>query len=141
MIRIAAICTLTLLLVGCAAHVNHPGTANAFDSNTYDTLMVTDSVIQSTKTAYLANQFPASIAPQVKTALNDLIAAYDAADLLYCGNPIQGPSSAALVCAPTSYHAMAMAGTATPAQQTAVAAAVSTVNSKTTALTAAKGGK
>jgi hypothetical protein len=80
--RLAVLLPLTLLLSSCAAHVNHPGTANTFDSDTYDALLITDNVIQSTKTAYLSNQFPASIAPQVKTALNDLITAYDTANSL-----------------------------------------------------------
>jgi hypothetical protein len=129
---------LVLLLAGCAAR--HSGTANTFDSGTYDALLTTDSVIQSTKTALAQGQFPASILGNVKTALNDLIAAYDAADLAYCGVPVAGTTTGTLSCAPGSYHAAAMAGTATPAQQAAVQADVNAVTTATAALTSAKGG-
>jgi hypothetical protein len=119
----ALVAVLMVSMGACAAHVNHPGTANTFDSDSYDTLLVTDSVIQSTKADYAAGTVPAAIMPQVKTALNDLIRAYDAADVVYI-----------------AYHNAAMAGSATTAQQSAVASALATVGQKTAALTSAKAG-
>lgn len=132
---------LLLLLIGCAAHQIHPGTANAFDSGAYDTLSVTDSVIQSTKADLAAGKFPASIAGNVKTALNALINAYDIADTFYCGAPVAGVGSGSLMCAPNSYHSLAMAGTATSAQSTQLTNDLNQVNTATTALSAAKGGQ
>jgi len=135
-----AVLLAALLIIGCSAHPIHPGTANAFDSNAYDVLSITDNVIQSTKTALAANQFPASISGNVKAALNDLIRAYDGADLAYCGQPIAGGAVGTLQCAPGSYHAAAMAGTATAAQSTAITNAINQVTAATTALNTAKGG-
>lgn len=116
---------LCLTLGSCktAAYVNHPGSYNTFDSQSYDTLIVTHSVIESTKADLAANKFPAQIAGAVKTALNNLITAYDVADSSY------------LV-----YHAAAAAGTATAAQQTTVATNLSNVNASTMNLTTAKAG-
>lgn len=128
------ILVIALLLAGCSATQIHPGTANAFDSAAYDTLSVTDSVIQSTKAALAANQFPPSISGNVKTALNILITAYDQADMIYCGAPI-GSS-----CQPNSYHTMANLGTATPAQSTSLTNALNSVTTATTNLTAAQKG-
>lgn len=113
-----------LLLAGCAARPLHPGAANSFDSNAYDSLIVCHSVIETTKTDLANNAFPASIAGNIKTALNGLIRAYDVADTAY-----------------VAYHSAALAGTATPAQSTAVSNGLSDVNTKTAALTAAKAGK
>jgi hypothetical protein len=115
---------LVLLLSGCAAHVIHPGSANKFDSDAYDSVLIAHSVIETTKTDLANNAFPASIAGNVKTALNDLIKAYDVADKAYI-----------------AYHNAALAGTATAAQSTAVTNSLTTVNTSTTALTAAKVGK
>jgi hypothetical protein len=133
-----------LLMAGCAAHVQHPGTANAFDSDTYDALLVAHSVIESTKSDISAGSFPASILPQVKTALNGMIDAYDALDVAYC-NPQAGtlPSTgaASLQCAAGSYHAAAMAGTATTAQSAQLQSQVNNLNSATSALAAAKKAK
>ena len=122
--KLPALLLAIMLSFGCAAHVQHPGTANMFDSDSYDTLLVTDSVIQSTKTSYTAGQFPAAIMPDVKTALNGLIAAYDTADTVYI-----------------AYHNAAMtAAGATPAQQSAVATSLAQVATATAALTSAKAG-
>jgi hypothetical protein len=129
-----------LFLAGCAAHQIHPGTSNSFDSATYDTLMVTDNVIQSTKADLAANKFPASIAGNVKTALNDLITAYDAADIAYC-DPQPGTTLGSLQCSPASYHAAVnSASGATNAQQALVSNALAKVNTATAALATAKGG-
>lgn len=122
--KILSALVLALALTGCAAHVTHPGSANAFDSNSYDAVLVAHSVIETTKTDLANGAFPASIAGNVKTALNDLIKAYDAADQFYI-----------------SYHNAALAGTATAAQSTALTNALTDVNSKTSALTSAKVGK
>jgi hypothetical protein len=112
----------TLLLVSCAAtHPIHPGAANSFDSTAYDAVLVAHSVIETTKTDLANNTFPASIAGQVKTALNDLIKAYDIADTSY-----------------QTYHTAAIAGKATTAQSTAVSSALTDLQAKSTALTAAK---
>lgn len=133
---------VTVLLAGCAAR--HPGTANAFDSSTYDALLVAHSVIESTKSDISAGSFPANILQNVKAALNGLIDAYDALDVAYC-NPQSGalPSTgaASLQCSPNSYHAMAMAGTVTPAQSSSLQLQVNSLSSATSALAAAKKGK
>lgn len=138
--RTATVMVMALLLLSlssCAAHVNHPGTANTFDSDTYDALLVTNNVINSTKTAYANGSFTSTQQAAVKIALNDLITVYDAAEGLYCGTPVPGTTN----CQPTSYHALVMAGTVTPAQTAAMQTAISSVTTKTSALAAAKGAK
>ena len=124
--RQRAMCTVALViwLAGCAAHVIHPGAANKFDSDSYDAVLIAHSVIETTKTDLANNAFPASIAGNVKTALNDLIKGYNVADTAY-----------------QNYHNAALAGTATTAQSNAVTAALSDVNTKTATLTSAKAGK
>ena len=112
------------LLVGCAAHVTHPGAANKYDSDAYDAVLVTHNLIETTKTDLGNNAFPASITGNVKTALNDLIKSYDIADTAY-----------------VTYHSAALAGTATSAQQTALTNALTNVSTSTAALTAAKAAK
>jgi hypothetical protein len=112
------------LFAGCAAHAVHPGAANKFDSDSYDAVLVTHNLIETTKTDLANNAFPASIAGNVKTALNDLIKSYDIADTAY-----------------TTYHTAALAGNATAAQQTALTNALTTVSTSTAALTAAKAAK
>src|ERR1700682_3309665 len=74
---------LVAFLSGCAAHVVHPGSANKFESDSYDAVLIAHSVIETTKTDLANNAFPVSIAGNVKTALNDLIKAYDVADSAY----------------------------------------------------------
>ena len=112
-----------LSLAGCAARPVHPGSPNQFDSSVYDSLIVTHNVIESTKTDLAANKFPASIAPNVVNALNRLVEAYNIADQEY-----------------KNYHALALAGTATPADQTALNSKVTDMTSAVTALSSAKGG-
>jgi hypothetical protein len=113
-----------LIMFGCAAHVVHPGTANSFDSDSYDALLITNNTIVQTKASLAAGSFPPAIAGNVKTALNALIKVYDDADTAYL-----------------AYHNAAMAGTATTAQSSAVTAGLSNVSSATTNLTNAKGAK
>jgi hypothetical protein len=113
---------LALSLSSCSAQKIHPGSPNAFDSASYDALIATHSVIESTKTDLANNVFPVSIAGNVKTALNDLVAAYNAADTAY-----------------QTYHASALAGAATVAQQTALQNALTNMSTKTTTLSTTKG--
>jgi hypothetical protein len=110
-----------LALTGCAAHVIHPGSANQFDSDSYDAVLVAHSVIETTKTDLANNAFPASIATNIKAALNDLIKSYDIADTAYL-----------------AYHSAALAGTATSAQTTTLTNALTDIQTKTAALTSAK---
>jgi hypothetical protein len=112
------------LLTGCAARQIHPGAANSFDSQVYDALIVSHSVIETCKADLANGVFSPTLAPKIKTALNDLIKAYDVADTVY-----------------QAYHTAAMAGTATTAQATAVSDAIQNVNNSTSALAAAKAGK
>lgn len=121
--RLLAVCVLSAALVGCAARPIHPGAANSFDSHSYDALIVTHSVIESTKADIAANSIPVTLAPNVKKALNDLINGYNIADSAYL-----------------IYHAAALAGNATSAQGTALTQALSNVNSQTATLAAAKAG-
>lgn len=109
---------LAVLLCGCAVAVVHPGAANSFDSQSYDALLVAHSVIESSKADLASGKLPVTAKP----ALNDLISAYDAADTVYL-----------------IYHAAAINGTATPDQMSAVTAALTAVNTKTSALSSAKG--
>jgi hypothetical protein len=122
--KIGPLLVFVVVLAGCAAHIVHPGSANKFDSDAYDSVLITHSVIETTKTDLANNAFPASIAGNVKAALNYLVTAYNAADSAY-----------------QAYHTAAMAGTATTAQSNAVTAALADMNTKTAALTAAKAGK
>jgi|SRR6267154_580806 len=122
--RIIALLALSLML-GCSQNPKPVvGAANQFDSDTYLTLVTTDSVIQNTKAALTANQFPANVVTNVRAALNRLIDAYDAADTVYI-----------------VYHNAALAGQSTPAQQAAVNTAVGNVQGATTMLVAAKAGQ
>lgn len=135
---------LILLLAGCGAtHVQHPGTANAFDSDVYDTLLVAHSVIESTKSDIAAGSFGANVLPAVKTALNILIDAYNDLDTIYC-NPTSGGIAATgianLHCSAGSYHALAQAGPPPIALQNQVQTAESRVKSATVSLATAKKG-
>lgn len=122
--RLAVFALSLALLAGCAARVTHPGAVNQFDSNAYDVVLITHGVIEDTKTDLAANAFPASIAGNVKTALNDLIKAYNVADTSY-----------------KAYHNAAVAGNPTAAQIADVQGALQDITTKTTALAAAKGSK
>lgn len=135
---------VAMSLAGCAAQsptVAHPGTFNTFDSTTYDSLLVTDSVIRSTKNDLAANKFPASIVVNVKTALNTLITVYNEADILYCGTPVAGTTAGTLSCSPTSYHGALAAGAAGTVTQAQVQDKLNAVSVATSALTSAKAGQ
>ena len=115
---------VALTLSGCAARQIHPGAVNKFDSDAYDALLVTDSIIKSTRTDLENGVFPASIAPKVKDAINYVITAYNAANTSY-----------------RVYHAAVSTGTATAQQQAAVSDGINKMASATSALTQAKAGK
>ena len=123
--RFALALALSAVLLNCSQNPKPVvGAANQFDSDTYLTLVTTDSVIQSTKTALAGNQFPTAYVDNVKTALNNLITAYNAADTVY-----------------QAYHLAALSGTSTPAQQASVNQAIGNVQAATTMLVATKAGK
>ena len=126
----AAACLLLLGVLclgssGCQnkAYVNHPGSANTFDSQSYDALNVANSLIVATKADLASNKFTAPVAHDVATALNNLITAYDAANTSY-----------------QVYHTAALAGNATSTQQADVQNKLAVVASATSALTTVKGG-
>lgn len=122
--KLAAALLCVTFLVGChAVQAPIPGSANQFDSDTYLSLVTTDSLIQSTKADLANNSFSATIVPSVKKALNDLIAAYDTANTAY-----------------VAYHTAAIAGTATTTQQSTVAVDMTAVSNSTSALLLVKGG-
>lgn len=132
---------LCIAFMGCAAHQIHPGTVNQFDSGTYDTLLVTDNVIQTTKADLAANKFPPAIAPNVKATLNSLIAYYNILDTVYCGVPIASTTTpGTLQCSSQSYHGALMLGNVTAVQTNAVTNAAADVTAATTKLATAKGG-
>lgn len=124
--RFAPLVLAVLLLGGCKTqgYVQHPGAVNAFDSQSYDSLLVTHSIIETTKADLAANKFPATISANVKTSLNNLITAYDVADSAYL-----------------AYHAAAVQGTATTAQATDVSNKIQVVTNATTHLNMVKGGQ
>lgn len=122
--KLTALMLGLVMLVGCAklVHAPVPGSANTFDSDSYIALVGTYTLITQTQAALAAGQFPASIAGNVKTALNDVITYYDKADLAYI-----------------AYHTSALAGTATPAQQASVQAGISATQLAVSNLVTAKG--
>jgi len=137
--RLTPAVVLLAVLLGCGSRPIHPGTANKFDSSVYDALIAAHSVIESTKTELGNNTFPANVQPQVKDALNKLIAVYNETDILYCNPPAgAGPTDS---CAAGSYHAQAIAGQATPATDAAMKAKVDSMNSAVKALATSKGTK
>lgn len=110
-----------VLMTGCSALKMHPGAVNQFDSSTYDTLLVTHSVIESTKTDLAAGKFNSAETPVVKQAVNDLVAAYNALDSAY-----------------QIYHLAAAGSGATSQQISNVNTALANVNAATTNLSNAK---
>ena len=103
----------------------HPGSVNAFDSNSYDVLMVSKATIDQTKTDLAAGQF-GNITANVKTALNDCIQAYNVADVAY-----------------TAYHTAAVASltsAATTQAQATLNTALANLNTATNTLTSVKTG-
>jgi hypothetical protein len=78
----------------CAKTAVHPGSANTFDSTTYDALVTIQGAIEQAKIG---------VTDANKPLLNKIIAGYNAAESAY-----------------TTYHQAALAGNATAAQQTAL---------------------
>lgn len=115
---------LLLLVAGCAtkSYTVHPGAANLFDSQAYDTLYVAHATIEQTKTELTTNQFGATT-NAVKTALNALIDAYNIADASY-----------------VVYHSAAVSGKQTAAQTTTLQNNLVNVTNSMNGLTAVKGG-
>lgn len=122
---LAPILALALAGAGCTkAYVQHPGSVNTFDSQSYDFLIATKAIIDQTRTDLANNIFTGKVQADVKIAENGLITAYDVADTAY-----------------VVYHTAAVAGTATAAQIQAVSTTQSQVQTATQALTNAKAGK
>ena len=97
---------LLLMFGGCAkvgtvAPPIHAGAANSFDSATYDALVSAQAAIEQAKIGITASKKP---------LLNQVIAAYNTAESAYA-----------------AYHTLAVAGTATAAQQADVQAKISTL--------------
>lgn len=115
-----AVLVLTVCLASCQHYVAHPGSVNTFDSQAYDSILVTKTVIDSTKTD-IANGVFGSLAGTVTTAVDALVTAYNVADTAY-----------------QAYHNAAVAGTATTAQINAVTADISALNTQVTNLATVK---
>ena|ERR1700738_3468776 len=120
--RIVVALALCMVITACAAKKPVSGSANQFDSDTYLTLVTTDTLIQATKAQLATGAFPVNIAGNVKTALNDLIVAYDAANTAWL-----------------AYHTSALAGMATQAQINVVNGTINNVNVSTVTLVSVKG--
>ncbi len=111
--RLLAVTVMVLaLFTGCAktsgtstvAPPIHAGAANAFDSSVYDALVTVQAAIEAAKPGIPAGK---------KALLNQIIADYNVAEKAY-----------------VNYHNLAIAGTATPAQQTALQAQVDSLKTK-----------
>lgn len=125
-----ALCTVS---VGCKtqAYQVHPGAGGyvsgqptatqLFLSQSYDTLSAADAVIVQTRAEFLANKFPAPIAPKVRTAFNSTVAAYDSAQQSWL-----------------AFNASATAGG--NVTQAALAAAIAALNQALTNLNTVKAG-
>ncbi len=115
---------VSFTFAGCASRPIHPGSPNQFDSTSYDSLVVADSVIKSTKADLDANKFPQAITPNVISALNLLVKVYNIADQGY-----------------KDYHQAALAGTATPADQNVLQQKLNDVSNAVTSVKNAAGGR
>jgi hypothetical protein len=102
-----------------------PGSVNQFDSDTYLTLSTAKGAIDKAKTELANGAFSnATVADDVKKAINAAVTAYNTADVTY-----------------QSYHTAAVSGSATPAQQAEVSRTLSNLNTTVVNITTAKGGK
>lgn len=91
-----------LTLQGCSSTAPViPGAVSSFDSNTYTTLLSVQAAITAAT--------PIATTPAIEKILNDVIAAYNIAEAAY-----------------VTYHQAAVAGTATPAMQTALSVQIGT---------------
>jgi hypothetical protein len=67
--RAVLILFLLTLGPGCkTAVVQHPGSLDQFDSSTYDTLTVAQSILDSAKVSYLQGKLPESAKPIINKA-------------------------------------------------------------------------
>jgi hypothetical protein len=110
---------------GCmsSAYVQHPGSANLFDSQAYDTVVTTQAVIDQARTDLTVNTFSPTISAKMKTVLDSaLIPAYNA-----------------LYAAYVAYHTTALTDPSTT--QVPLQTAITQVNTATTNLAAAKAGQ
>ena len=102
--------TLPLGTVGCAkkATAPVPGAINTFDSTTYRALMDAQAAINSFKADVTSGKLPET--PAIKTALNQVISDYNAADQLYqayhasAGTTPQAPVQAAVTSLQTDIN-------------------------------------
>ena len=114
--RLSIFLALPLLLGGClkpattstAPAALAPGAVNSFDQNSYTTLLTAQDTYNSLLASYKANP---TVLAMLKAPLDDAATTINLAEVAW-----------------QAYHAAALAGTSTPAQQTAV----------TTSLTAAQ---
>src|SRR5882762_10311653 len=125
-----------LFLLGCTKQSIHPGTGGAIDSSFYSVFAEVSGVIDDTTTHYNSGDFD-KIKPQVKEALNILINSFNVADKVYCDPPSGAKFGES--CSPTSYHAMALAGTATQIQVDAMQIQINDLQAKEKALLTVKG--
>jgi hypothetical protein len=60
-----------LLMSACAkkTYVQHPGALNIFDSQAYDTLLVSQDALNSAKAEFAAGRLPASVKPLINGAV------------------------------------------------------------------------
>ena len=68
-----------IMLGGCHAYVQHPGSVSMFDSHAYDALLVSNDAIKSAKADLANGSLPVSSGEY----LNVLIKSYNTADALY----------------------------------------------------------
>lgn len=125
--KLILILTITFALAGCSMlkpATAVPGAVNSFDSDTYLSLITAKAVIDQAKSDLSSGLFPASVVPNVKTALNGAVTAYNVADIAF-----------------QTYHASAVAGASTPAQTAAVTTSMGNLQTAVTAVTSAKAGK
>jgi hypothetical protein len=125
----------SLLCTGCLSlsrtYRVHPGSGGfvsgqptatqLFISQSYDVLLAADAVIVKTRADFLANRFPVSAMPRIRTSFNALVSAYDAAEQSW-----------------VAFNASASAGAST--DQSALLAAIAALNQQMTALAASKVG-
>jgi hypothetical protein len=89
--KIIATLALAVVFIGCTktpiqrhpATTTDPGSTTQIDADAYDTLLVADDAIKTTKAALANNTYPAATAATVKTVLNHVISLYDPFDTAY----------------------------------------------------------
>jgi hypothetical protein len=115
--KLFMLCVVGVSLSGCAHQATTttppaalaPGAVNQFDQDSYAALMAAQASLNSLKASYTSD--PGGLAA-LKAPLNQAIADYDIAEIAY-----------------QTYHAAALTGSSTTAQQTAVTTALTNVQS------------